>query len=64
MRDVQRIYKFCNKLADLWATNCRDWRFGQLVCNVLNFYENPYVFYLEEDDMIKVFEEYFKNGRN
>lgn len=35
MRDPNRIYKFCNELANIWVTKCPDWRFGQLMMNVL-----------------------------
>ena len=35
MRDVNRIYEFCNELATVWVTKCPDWRFGQLMSNVL-----------------------------
>jgi hypothetical protein len=58
MRDPKRIYDFCNKLATIWATECPDWRFGQLMCNVLNTCGRDPFFY-EEDEMLKVFEEYF-----
>ena len=36
MRKVERIDKFCNELAKIWKENCPDWRFGQLMVNVLN----------------------------
>lgn len=35
MRDTKRIYEFCNELANTWATKCPDWRFGQLMMNIL-----------------------------
>ena len=35
MRDKKRIKEFCNDLADIWENNCPDWRFGQLMSNVL-----------------------------
>ena len=57
MRDPKRIYEFCNKLAAIWATECPDWRFGQLICNVLGTSKiDP--FFLEEDEMMKLFENY------
>lgn len=62
-RDPNRIYKFCNQLANLWVTYCPDWRFCQLVNNV--FYRdggNGY-FYAEEDNAIKMIEDYIsKHG--
>ena len=35
MRDKNRIRKFCNELALIWEQECPDWRFGQLMMNVL-----------------------------
>lgn len=55
MRDPKRIHKFCNELADIWEANCPDWRFGQLLVNVID--RDP--FYLEEHDMLRLFREYF-----
>ena len=34
VRYPNRIYKFCNQLANLWVTYCPDWRFCQLIHNV------------------------------
>lgn len=55
MRDPKRIHEFCSELADIWEANCPDWRFGQLLVNVIN--RDP--FYLEENDMLRLFREYF-----
>lgn len=55
MRDPKRIREFCNNFADIWESQCPDWRFGQLMVNVLTF--DP--FYLEDDKMIEVFQKYF-----
>lgn len=61
MRNPDRIYKFCNELAKLWADNVPDWRFGQLICNVFGtLNEDP--FFPEEDRMIKIFENYFNRN--
>lgn len=58
MRDPKRIYEFCNKLAAIWATECPDWRFGQLISNVLGTHtKDPW--WLEEDEMMQWFEQYF-----
>ena len=58
MRDPKRIDDFCNALATLWKTECPDWRFGQLVCNVFGTFKfDPW--WLEEDEMLKWFEQYF-----
>lgn len=61
MRDPNRIYEFCNKLANIWVTECPDWRFGKLMINVLGKMqgEEKDPFFLEEDEMIKYFKEYF-----
>lgn len=58
-RDPNRIYKFCNRLATLWATYCPDLRFGQLINNVFfaRYGDDP--FYLEEDEAMYKIEQYF-----
>jgi hypothetical protein len=58
MRDPKRIDDFCKTLATIWKTECPDWRFGQLICNVLGTCKRDPFFY-EEDEMMKVFEDYF-----
>lgn len=61
MRDIQRIDEFCNQLANIWKTNCPDWRFGQLIMNVFSSFDiDP--FFPEEDQMIQRFEKFFKKG--
>lgn len=62
MRDVNRIYKFCNELAEIWA-KVPDWRFGQLISNVLGDWQGKThrdIFFPEEDEMIQIFRDYFK----
>lgn len=59
MRNPDRIDKFCNELAKIWKENVPDWRFGQLMVNVLNSMEKD-PFFPEEDEMIEYFENYFK----
>jgi hypothetical protein len=58
MRDPKRIKPFMEKIADIWEENCPDWRFGQLISNV--FDNNIMVFFEEEDQILKRFENYFK----
>ena len=59
MRKVERIDKFCSELAKIWKENCPDWRFGQLMVNVLNSMpKDP--FFPEEDEMLEFFQNYFK----
>lgn len=66
MRDIKRIRKFCNELANIWEENSVDWRFGQLICNVFGQMaaEGRDPFFPEEDEMIKYFRNYFKNEEN
>lgn len=63
MRDKKRIYEFCNELADLWANNVPDWRFGQLMLNVLGEMQaggrDP--FFPEEKEMMEFFKKFFKS---
>lgn len=58
MRKVERIDVFCNELAKLWKEKCPDWRFGQLMVNVLNSLPRDPFFY-EEDEMLEVFKKFF-----
>ena len=60
MRDPKRIRKFCNELADIWEAKCPDWRFGQLLVNVID--RDP--FFLEENDMMRLFRIYFRIEEN
>lgn len=60
MRDIERIDNFCNKLKEYWK-EVPDWRFGQLIINVLGTCQKDPFFY-EEDEMLKIFENYFKKG--
>ena len=58
MRKVERIDTFCNELAKVWKENCPDWRFGQLMVNVLNSMpKDP--FFPEEDEMLQFFKDFF-----
>ena len=61
MRDPKRIRKFCNQLADLWESECPDWRFSQLVLNVMegDVMEGRIPFFIEEDEMMRLFRKYF-----
>lgn len=61
MRDAKRIHKFCNELADIWATNVPDWRFGQLMMNVLGQMQSSGrdPFFPEEEEMIEFFRKFF-----
>lgn len=59
MRDKNRIDPFLQRLGKLWKEECPDWRFGQLMSNVLNSMTiDP--FFPEDDEMIEYFENFFK----
>ena len=64
MRDTKRIRKFCNELADVWEKKVPDWRFGQLMVNVLGEMagggRDP--FFPEEDEMMEFIKKYFGEG--
>jgi hypothetical protein len=62
MRSPERIDKFCNELAEVWK-KVPDWRFGQLMVNVLNSLPRDPFFY-EEDEMIKEFKDFFAPKEN
>lgn len=60
MRDPKRISKFCDKLAAVWAC-VPDWRFGQLISNVLGEYVHETkrdIFFPEDDELIEFFEKF------
>ena len=64
MRDSERIRKFCNEFADIWERKAPDWRFGQLMVNVLGEMagggRDP--FFPEEDEMMAFIRKYFGEG--
>jgi hypothetical protein len=62
MRDIKRIRKFCNEFASIWETYCPDWRFGQIMSNVLGAMqsEGRDIFFPEEQEMIDYIKKYFK----
>lgn len=55
MRDPKRIRKFCNQLADIWESQCPDWRFGQLVENVRRANNISDPFFVEDKEMMECF---------
>ena len=66
MRDPRRIYSFCNELANIWATECPDLRFGQIVekkkKKIRSEGKDP--FFLEEDEVLGYFRNYFNIKEN
>lgn len=59
MRNPDRIDAFCKRLSKAWK-NYPDWRFGQLMVNVLGEMaaDGRDPFFPEEDEMIRYIEEY------
>lgn len=62
MRDPNRIDDFCDKLKEYWHL-VPDWRFMQLICNLQSAIRSD-GFYLEDDKMLNVFEQYFNKSNN
>ena len=62
MRDKKRIKPFCDKLAEIWESKCPDWRFGQFMVNVLGSQTRD-PFFPEDDEMIELIENFFKDGK-
>lgn len=61
MRDPARIHPFCDRLAELWE-KVPDWRFGQLVSNLLGDIEaktKKSVFYMEDEELFSEMEKLF-----
>lgn len=61
MRDPKRIREFCNQLAREWR-KVPDWRFGQLILNVLGDIQaqtGKDLFFMEDDEMMEAIQEYF-----
>lgn len=60
MRDPKRIEKYCNMLKAIWGC-VPDWRFGQLMSNVLGEYvaeTGRDIFFPEDEEMFEFFKEY------
>lgn len=61
MRDINRIDNFLKKIMVYWK-KVPDWRFGQLILNVLGTSKiDP--FFLEEDEMLSLFEKFFNTNK-
>lgn len=61
MRDPKRIDEFCSMLAHHWH-KVPDWRFGQLISNVLGAYVGTTgkdIFFPEDDELLDFFQQYF-----
>ena len=60
MRDPARIDKYCNELKAVWKC-VPDWRFGQLMSNMLGEYvaeTGRDIFFPEDEEMFEFFKEY------
>lgn len=60
MRNPDRLDAFYNRLKDIHKTYVPDWRFGQMMCNFISEYGDP--FFLEEDEFIAAIEDYIKKN--
>lgn len=61
MRDINRLDKFYDELKEIHKKNFPDWRFGQLIVNVLADWQAKTkrdIFFPEEDEMIQIFRDY------
>ncbi len=63
MRDINRIDNFMEEIKKLWKENFPDWRFGQLITNFISWYKTD-LFYLEENDFLKAFNDFVKEIKN
>ena len=61
LRDKRRIKPFLEEIGKMWEEKCPDWRFGQLMVNVLGALPRD-PFFPEEDEMLEHFKKYFKIG--
>lgn len=63
MRDINRLDNFYKELCKIHKKFFPDWRFGQLIINVLADWQAKTgrdIFYPEEDEMIQIFRDYVK----
>ena len=59
MRDKNRIDKYCDRIAKMWK-KVPDWRFGQLISNVLGEYVSRTgkdIFFPEDEELVSAMEE-------
>ena len=65
MRDKYRLFKFYEELREIHMKYFPDWRFSQMISNVLvdwRFRTGRDIFFLEEDEMIQIFKDYIKEN--
>lgn len=58
MRDITRIPRTLEILEHYWL-KVPDWRLGQLIENLKDFSGKPDLFYVEDDELIKIIEDFF-----
>lgn len=66
MRDINRLDKFYDELKEIHKKHFPDWRFGQMIVNVLADWQAKTkrdLFFLEEDEMIQIFRDYVSKER-
>lgn len=59
MRDPKRIKPLLAEIEKQWE-RFPDWRFGQLIENIKRFYDINDLFYIEDDKMLKLIENFIK----
>ena len=59
MRDPNRVYAICTRLAQAWEKNVPDWRLTQLFVNFMSHMRSD-CFYMEDEDFITRLEEFLK----
>ena len=65
MRDPDRIKDFMDELEKIWHDSFPDWRFGQLMSNILGFASmesKKDIFFIEDDEMLGLFKKYFSSA--
>ena len=58
MRDKERIEKVLKQIEEYWL-KVPDWRLGQLIENVKIYTGYKDLFFIEDDDLLKLVEEFF-----
>lgn len=59
MRDPKRIKLLLMEIEKQWE-NFPDWRLGQLIENIKRFYNIDDLFYIEDDEMLKLIENFMR----
>lgn len=67
MRKPERLDEFYDELKEIHKTYFSDWRFGQMIVNVLADWQAKTgrdIFFPEEDEVIQIFRDYVKELRH